>query len=140
MKSPVEPACSCSRGTGDREVPEQIDSELAPLGGIPGLCSRIPADETIFRVIAVHQALSDAVRLKILHLLAIRPLCVCVIRACLGISDSKLSYHLAILKKAGLIEGNQKGNWIIYSLTDRGSSHLGTRTRENYPAYYTLGD
>jgi ArsR family transcriptional regulator, arsenate/arsenite/antimonite-responsive transcriptional repressor len=140
MSSPSESACSCSPSNKSRDVPEQVESDLVLLGGIPGLCSRIPPDETIIRVISVHQALSDPVRLKILHLVDIRPLCVSVIRACLGISDSKLSYHLCILKKVGFIEGNQKGNWIIYSLTSKGSSYLGNRTRENYPSYYTLAD
>jgi ArsR family transcriptional regulator len=65
-------------------------------------------------------ALSDPVRITILHLLAVQPLCVCVIKECIGIADSKLSYHLTIMKKADLIEGKQEGNWIIYHLTDLG--------------------
>jgi predicted transcriptional regulator len=38
----------------------------------------------------------------------------------MGIADSKLSYHLAGLKKADLIEGDQHGNSIVNRLTDRG--------------------
>ena len=40
------------------------------------------------------------------------------------IADSKLSYHLTILKEAGLIEGEYHGNWIIYSITGAGSRYL----------------
>jgi ArsR family transcriptional regulator len=40
------------------------------------------------------------------------------------IADSKLSYHLTILKDAGLIEGEYQGNWIIYNITDTGRHHL----------------
>jgi ArsR family transcriptional regulator len=36
------------------------------------------------------------------------------------LSGSKLSYHLNILKENGLIEGENDGNWIIYSITERG--------------------
>jgi ArsR family transcriptional regulator len=36
------------------------------------------------------------------------------------LSGSKLSYHLNILKESGLIEGEYNGNWILYSITDRG--------------------
>ena len=40
------------------------------------------------------------------------------------ISDSKLSYHLTVLKESGLIEGECRGNWIIYSLTDDGKKFV----------------
>ena len=55
-----------------------------------------------------------------LHLLAAQPLCVCVIKQCIRIADSKLSYHLSILKETGFIEGQTRKNWIIYRLTDSG--------------------
>jgi ArsR family transcriptional regulator len=51
-------------------------------------------------------------------------LCVYVIKACIRIADSKLSYHLTILKKAGLIEGEPRGNWIIYRLTEKGKKFV----------------
>ena len=64
-----------------------------------------------------YQACADPVRLKILSLLSVQSLCVCVIKAAVGIADSKLSYHLNILKKAGMIAGEQQGLYIIYQLT-----------------------
>jgi ArsR family transcriptional regulator len=70
-----------------------------------------------------YHALSDPVRITILHLLAVQPLCVCVIKECIGIADSKLSYHLNIMKKADLIAGKQDGNWIIYRLKDLGKKY-----------------
>ncbi len=105
------------------EIPVAIQSNLDTIGGIPGLCSCMPDDAVIRQVTGIHHALSDPVRLRILHLVAIQPFCVCVIKACIGIADSKLSYHLTILKKAGLIEGSQQGNWIIYSITDIGRGY-----------------
>lgn len=68
-------------------------------------------------------ALSDLNRMKILYLLTSQPLCVCVIREIIGISDSRLSYHLSALKKAGLIEGEQQGSWIIYRLSEWGKKY-----------------
>ena len=106
------------------EIPESIQCSLDTIGGISGLCSCIPDDAVIRQISGIHHALSDPVRIRILHLVDIQPLCVCVIRACIGIADSKLSYHLTVLKKAGLIEGLQQGNWIIYSITDTGREHL----------------
>jgi len=47
-----------------------------------------------------------------------------VIKAATGIADSRLSYHLQVLKKAGLIEGDQQGNYIIYRITPSGKQIL----------------
>jgi ArsR family transcriptional regulator, arsenate/arsenite/antimonite-responsive transcriptional repressor len=106
------------------EIPDAIQRDLDAIGGVPGLCSGLPDSAAIRHESAIHHALSDPVRLRILHLVGVQPLCVCVIKACIGIADSKLSYHLAILKRAGLIEGTQQGNWIIYSITGEGREHL----------------
>jgi len=106
------------------EIPDAIQRDLNSVGGIQGLCSSLPDNASLRRVTGIHHALSDPVRIRILHLVAIQPLCVCVIKACIDIADSKLSYHLAILKRAGLIKGTQQGNWIIYSITDVGRKYL----------------
>jgi ArsR family transcriptional regulator len=53
-----------------------------------------------------------------------QPLCVCVIKEVVNIADSKLSYHLNILKEQDLIFGEQQGNWIIYRITDKGRQAL----------------
>lgn len=74
--------------------------------------------DTAFHTDCLNRACADPVRLKILSLLSAQPLCVCVIKEVIGIADSKLSYHLNVLRKAGLIDGEPQGNWIIYSLTD----------------------
>lgn len=102
------------------EMPDEIQCELNEVGGVMGLCERLPSEKIIMKISATHNALSDPVRMTILYLLRIQPLCVCVIKACIGIADSKLSYHLTILKKADLIEGEQQKNWIIYRITDKG--------------------
>jgi DNA-binding transcriptional ArsR family regulator len=116
--------CSLEVCLSRTEIPEQVQSELVDIGGVEGLCDRLPDDVKIRQECDVHHALSEPVRLKILYLLHIQPLCVCVIKACTGIADSKLSYHFAALKKAGLIEGYQQGNYIIYSITEEGQKHL----------------
>lgn len=106
------------------EIPEAIQCDLNTIGGVKGLCEHLPPPKSIVRMSATHHALSDPVRLTILYLVVVQPLCVCVIKACIEIADSKLSYHLTILKKTGYIIGEQQGNWIIYSITDRGRHAL----------------
>ncbi len=101
-------------------IPQEVSDSLDAVGGVPGLLGRLPGLAEIERASRVHHALSEPLRLRILHALVVQPLCVCVIKEIAGIADSKLSYHLNQLKKAELIEGEQQGSWIIYHLTPLG--------------------
>ncbi len=101
-------------------IPPEVEASINASGGIEGLVSHLPEDAEARAAASLFRALADPFRLKILALLAVQPLCVCVIRSVLEISDSRLSYHLSILKKAGLIAGEQSGTWIIYRLTEEG--------------------
>ncbi|MDD1706186.1 MAG: metalloregulator ArsR/SmtB family transcription factor [Methanoregulaceae archaeon] len=101
----------------DLSIPTEIADSLCSCGGIEGLVDRIPSDDLFIEMRGWYQACADPVRLKILSLLMVQPLCVCVIKSVVKMADSKLSYHLTILKKAGMIEGYQQGNYIIYQIT-----------------------
>ncbi|MGI5938067.1 MULTISPECIES: ArsR/SmtB family transcription factor [unclassified Methanoculleus] len=103
-------------------LPPDVEESLCRCGGIAGLTGQLPGDDLLKRESALFRALADPLRLKILAMLAVQPLCVCVIKAVLGIADSKLSYHLSVLKKMGLIAGEAQGNWIIYRLTADGTA------------------
>lgn len=98
-------------------IPDEVADSLCSCGGVEGLVEKLPPDDLFEQMQGRHQACADPVRLKILALLMIQPLCVCVIKTIVKMADSKLSYHLTILKKAGLIEGVQQGNYIIYQIT-----------------------
>jgi ArsR family transcriptional regulator len=67
-------------------------------------------------IAAGFHALSDPLRIQVLELLRQQELCVCELCDQLGVSQSKLSFHLKILKDIGLIRGRQEGRWIYYSL------------------------
>ena len=62
------------------------------------------------------KALSDLNRLKILELLFNGELCVSDMVKALKIDQPKVSHHLAILKRAGVIVDRRQGRKIIYSL------------------------
>jgi ArsR family transcriptional regulator, arsenate/arsenite/antimonite-responsive transcriptional repressor len=115
-KSPPQEKC-CRPG---KDLPYPIQKELANQGGMEGLLSRIPDPPVLYAGSRFHQALADPIRLTIMYSLLSQPLCVCVIKEVVNITDSKLSYHLSILKEQEFIIGKQQGNWIIYSITDRG--------------------
>jgi DNA-binding transcriptional ArsR family regulator len=105
---------------GDLSIPEEIADSLCSCGGIEGLVEHLPSDNLLERMREWYRACADPARLKILSLLRVQPLCVCVIKNVVKMADSKLSYHLTILKKAGLIEGEQQGYYIIYRITPEG--------------------
>ncbi|QDZ38884.1 winged helix-turn-helix transcriptional regulator [Euhalothece natronophila Z-M001] len=67
-------------------------------------------------IIAGFQALSEPLRLQILDLLKEQELCVCELRDRVSVSQSKLSFHLKILREANLARSRQEGRWVYYSL------------------------
>jgi ArsR family transcriptional regulator, arsenate/arsenite/antimonite-responsive transcriptional repressor len=66
---------------------------------------------------AVFKALSNETRLRILILLSRRELCVCEIEEALGLSQSRISRHLTVLRNAGLVADRREGTWIYYRLS-----------------------
>ena len=107
-----------------KDLPDTIQKELDKHGGMEGLLERIPDPSVLHANSRIHQALADPIRLTVMYSLLSQPLCVCVIKGVVKIADSKLSYHLSILKEQDFISGEQQGNWIIYSITDRGRQAL----------------
>ncbi|HDS45573.1 MAG TPA: ArsR family transcriptional regulator [Methanomicrobia archaeon] len=75
--------------------------------------------------VTVFKALADPLRLRILKALRVSDLCVCVLIELLDCEYSKLSYHLGVLKKAGLVTCTQNGTFLIYHLTEFGRVVLG---------------
>ncbi|MEH2111111.1 ArsR/SmtB family transcription factor [Nostoc sp.] len=69
-----------------------------------------------YLIAAGFHALSEPLRISVLELLRQRELCVCDLCEVLGVSQSKLSFHLKTLKEAGLVNSRQEGRWIYYSL------------------------
>jgi ArsR family transcriptional regulator len=128
MKRVTLSCCEKKNKDGSREkepeLPEQIQTELDEMGGFDALKDRVPGQAELDEKSRVYHALSDPLRLTILYLIKDQPLCVCVINRFTRLSGSKLSYHLNILKENGLIDGEYHGNWIIYSLTEKGQEYL----------------
>jgi ArsR family transcriptional regulator, arsenate/arsenite/antimonite-responsive transcriptional repressor len=64
------------------------------------------------------KALSDETRLRILKLLEGGELCVCHVVAAFDMSQSKVSFHLGVLKAAGLLKDRKEGKWMHYKIDD----------------------
>ncbi|MBT6147008.1 MAG: metalloregulator ArsR/SmtB family transcription factor, partial [Gemmatimonadetes bacterium] len=78
--------------------------------------------------VEIFKACADETRLRILVLLGEGQLCVCEIVDVLDMPQGKISRHLAVLRRAGLVEDERRGTWIHYSL-NKGSSPLMKRLR-----------
>ncbi len=66
--------------------------------------------ETLFH------ALSDATRLAILEMLRDGERCVCELQTELDAAQSRLSFHLRVLKDAGLVTDRRAGRWSYYTI------------------------
>ena len=75
-------------------------------------------------LIQIYQCFCDATRLRVVHLLTRGPLCVCHFQKILDIPQTKVSQHLAYLRKHGLVECTRRGTWMIYSLPCKPSLEL----------------
>jgi ArsR family transcriptional regulator len=62
------------------------------------------------------RALADSTRLRLLNLIADREICVCYFVEILGLSQPKISRHLAYLRRAGIVAARRQGKWMHYRL------------------------
>ena len=77
------------------------------------------------RAARLFHALSDETRLRILERLRRGERCVCELTDALDAAQSRLSFHLRILKEAGLVTDRRDGRWAYYALTPDALSEAG---------------
>jgi ArsR family transcriptional regulator, arsenate/arsenite/antimonite-responsive transcriptional repressor len=73
-------------------------------------------DRSSFPLDLLFRALADRTRLRLLNLIADKEICVCYFVDILGISQPKISRHLAYLRRAGIVAARRQGRWIHYRL------------------------
>ncbi len=112
--------CSMYSKVSILEIPDKIKESIEEQGGLEKIKMGMLDKEDADLSSKVFKGLSDPLRVRIVHALSSQPMCVCVIKQILNVSDSKLSYHLSILKESGLIESVHEKNWIIYESTELG--------------------
>jgi ArsR family transcriptional regulator, arsenate/arsenite/antimonite-responsive transcriptional repressor len=101
---------------------------------LPATAAELDA-EAAERLAAAARALSDPIRLRMLALMAAAGsccrggsaagepdgVCVCEFQGQYGLAQSKVSYHLKVLRDAGLVAEHRRGKWSFYAL-DRGQA------------------
>ncbi len=102
------------------KIPQEIEEEIACMGGVYGLSRKLPSPKALGALAALHGVLSDRVRLQLLVVLLEKKLCVCVLKRIVACPDTRLSYHLSILKRAGLVRSERDRSYLRYCLSARG--------------------
>jgi ArsR family transcriptional regulator, arsenate/arsenite/antimonite-responsive transcriptional repressor len=76
------------------------------------------------RAVELFHALSDETRLEIVRRLRGGERCVCDLIDLLDAAQSRLSFHMKVLKDAGLVTDRRAGRWIHYSLNRNAFAEL----------------
>lgn len=75
-----------------------------------------PTSPDIDRAVGLFHALSDGTRLSIIQRLRLGERCVCDLTDALDAAQSRLSFHLKVLKDAELVTDRREGRWMYYTL------------------------
>jgi ArsR family transcriptional regulator len=105
---------------GVLNLPAEMEVAVRQRGGLEGLKSHVPERKSLASEAELFHALSEPIRLQIMHALLLTDLCPCVLKEITGLSNSKLSYHLSALEKGYLITSSPRKKWRIYMLTEKG--------------------
>ena len=92
---------------------------LAPAGEAccPPLACEPLSPDGAGELAALFKAVADPARLRLLSLIACHPggeSCVCDLPAAFDMTAPSVSYHLKVLREAGLISSERRGTWVYY--------------------------
>src|SRR5881392_3473427 len=76
----------------------------------------VPSYSQTERAVELFHALSNETRLGIIELLRKGERCVCELTDTLDAAQSRLSFHLRVLKDAGVVRDRKDGRWVHYEL------------------------
>ena len=91
------------------------------------LVAAVLSDAEAEGLAALLKAVAEPMRVKILHrLTSATPaaVCVCDLTAPLGLTQPTVSYHLRVLRQAGLVARRQERNFAYYSVVPGALAHL----------------
>jgi ArsR family transcriptional regulator len=81
------------------------------------------ADSSVDRA-ALLAVVADPIRLEILGRLSGGTRCVCDLQTVPPVPANLLSYHLRVLREAGLVTTARRGRWVDYTLAPHASDRL----------------
>jgi ArsR family transcriptional regulator len=93
---------------------------------------------TVDHVARQFQALSDPTRLELLVRLRKGERCVCDLMDVLDAAQSRLSFHLKVLKEAGLVTDRRDGRWVYYTLVPETIAEIREYVEDLAPRFRAL--
>lgn len=79
-------------------------------------------------------ALADPTRLAIVRQLAAEnETCACDFTSCCDVGQPTVSHHLRVLREAGIVTSERRGQWIFYRLSPDVADRLGSIARDLIP-------
>lgn len=85
-------------------------------------------------------AVADPVRWSILRALAANQQCECRLAEHVPIAANLLSYHLKVLREAGLVTSSRRGRWVDYALAADAGERLAAALPTAGPSQACAGD
>lgn len=82
------------------------------------MSSTVLESTSLERRTAFFSALGDPIRLQVLDHLSSGRQCVCELQETIDIAPNLLSYHLRVLREAGLVEPFRRGRWVDYQIAE----------------------
>ena len=84
----------------------------------------------VFDMELFFKALADKTRLRLISLMGEDEICVCFFQEVISTTQTKISRHLAYLRKAGLVEARREGKWMHYRVVEPDNEHAAKAFRE----------
>ena len=95
-------------------------TSASPCCGIEADHVHSDVSEELEAAAVTFKALSDPTRLRILKAISgTGELCECNIVPTFGLSQPTISYHLKILREAGLVRSERRGQWVYHQLNEK---------------------
>lgn len=97
----------------DMKLIAQIEDCCTPVVAAPLSENEAASLASMLRVLA------DPARLRLVSFIAAQPgreACVCNLTGPVGLSQPTVSHHLKLLHEAGVLDREQRGRWVYYSL------------------------
>jgi len=97
------------------------------------ILDRVTTATDASRATQLFHALSDETRLAVIEMLHDGERCVCDLQDALDVAQSRLSFHLKVLKDAGLVTDRKDGRWVHYALSPDAFDELSAVTADLKP-------
>ena len=96
--------------------------------------ARTPRTTALDPEIRLLAALADPTRLAIVReLAASNETCACDLTSCCDVGQPTVSHHLRVLREAGVVTSERRGQWIFYQLAPDVAERVGAIARDLVP-------